>query len=104
MNRVVILLLALGLSTVVSSAAFAQNDSCGAPTKTQAWSEAVAQHGQFASSDDEIKFTVAFIYKHCSGGDMAELPQTMIALCNFNKSIVRMDPVDIACILVPPSD
>lgn len=104
MKKTAIALLALGLSTVASSAAFAQNDSCGTPTKTQAWSDALAQHGPFASNDETIKFTVAFIYKHCSGGDLVELPQTVIALCNFNKSIVRMDQTDIACILVPQSD
>ncbi|HTU53957.1 MAG TPA: hypothetical protein VMF62_08290 [Acetobacteraceae bacterium] len=104
MKWAVTALLALGLSAVASSGAFAQNDSCGTPTKTQAWTDALAQHGPFASNDETIKFTVAFIYKHCSGGDLVELPQTVIALCNFNKSIVRMDADDIACILVPQSD
>jgi hypothetical protein len=99
-----VLLLAVGGMAVAAPAAFAQNDSCGTPTKTQAWADALAQHGQFTSDDEQIKFTVDFIYKHCSGGELVELPQTVIALCNFNKSIVRMDASDIACILVPRSD
>jgi hypothetical protein len=104
MKKTAIMLLALGLSSAASSAAFAQNDSCGTPTRTEAWFAALAQHGQFKSNDEEIKFTVSFIYQHCSGGELVELPQTVIALCNFNKSIIRMDPTNIACILVPRSD
>lgn len=104
MKKTATILLALGLSTVASSAALAQNDSCGTPTKTQAWLDALARHGQFASKDEEIKFTIGFIYKNCAGGDVVELPQTVIGLCNYNKSIVRMDPTDVSCVLVPRSD
>lgn len=104
MKKTAFMLLALGLPVVGSRAAFAQNDSCGTPTRTQAWSEALAQHGQFTSGDERIKFTIGFIYKSCSGGDVVELPQTVIGLCNFNKSIVRMDPEYVACVLVPRSD
>lgn len=93
-------MLVLAFSTAVSSAAFAQNDSCGSPTQTKEWADAAAEHGQFTSNDEQIKFTVAFIYKHCSGGEVVELPQTVIALCNFNKAIVRMDPTHIVCVLV----
>ncbi len=100
MKMIALMVLALGLSTAASTAAFAQNDSCGTPTNTPAWSEALAAHGPFQSADERIKFMVDFVYKNCSGGEVVELPQTLIALCNFNKSILRMDAADIVCVLV----
>jgi len=104
MKKTILISLVLGFSAVASSAAFAQNDSCGTPTQTREWFDAVAKHGQFESKDDETKFTVNFIYKNCSGGEVVELPQSVIALCNFNKTIIRMDQNDVVCVLVPRSD